>query len=48
MAEGTNSKEAAQEATAEDQQFIIERVYVKDISYTHLLFLLLILIVKRN
>ena len=33
MAEGTNSKEAPQEATAEDQQFIIERVYVKDISF---------------
>jgi preprotein translocase subunit SecB len=33
MAEETNSKEAAQEATAQDQQFIIERVYVKDISF---------------
>jgi len=33
MAEGTNSKEAAQEAAAQDQQFIIERVYVKDISF---------------
>lgn len=33
MAEETESQEAVQEATAAEQQFIIERIYVKDISF---------------
>ncbi len=33
MVEETNPQEAATDATAQEQQFIIERVYVKDISF---------------
>ncbi len=33
MAEETNTQQAAQDAAAQEQQFIIERVYVKDISF---------------